>query len=102
MKELQHLYFKKTLTSTQVLIVSKENNVNLSDTDQFIDGLFQIQDEASQVCALRVQCKPNDKVLNYCAGSGGKTLAFAHQMGGKGVIEINDTRSEQFLKQQLD
>ncbi|CAD8065406.1 unnamed protein product [Paramecium sonneborni] len=100
-KEMKNLYFKKTLTSPYGLIVSKENNVNLSDTDQFKEGLFEIQDEASQVCALRVQCKPNDKVLDYCAGSGGKTLAFAHQMEGKGVIEINDSRSEALAKAKI-
>ncbi|CAK62370.1 unnamed protein product (macronuclear) [Paramecium tetraurelia] len=101
MQEMNHLYFKKTLTSPYGLIISKENNVNLSDTDQFKEGLFEIQDEASQICALRVQCRPNDKVLDYCAGSGGKTLAFAHQMEGKGVIEINDTRSEALSKAKI-
>lgn len=30
---MKHLYFKKTLISPFGLIVSKENNVNLSDTD---------------------------------------------------------------------
>lgn len=45
-----------------------------------------------------MKCKPLDKVLDFCAGSGGKTLAFAHQMEGKGVIEINDTRSEALQK----
>lgn len=46
----------------------------------FVEGLFEIQDEASQICALRVECKPKERVLDYCAGSGGKSLAFAHQM----------------------
>ena len=54
--------------------------MQLQGTPMFVEGLFEIQDEASQICALRVECKPKERVLDYCAGSGGKSLAFAHQM----------------------
>jgi 16S rRNA C967 or C1407 C5-methylase (RsmB/RsmF family) len=30
------------------------------------------------LAALRVKCKPGDLILDYCGGSGGKTLAIAH------------------------
>ena len=46
----------------------------------FEDGFFEIQDEGSQLCALRVEAKPGDKVLDFCSGSGGKSLAFAPYM----------------------
>ena len=36
--------------------------------------------------------KPGEKVLDYCAGSGGKTLAFAPQMEEKGQIFLHDIR----------
>lgn len=48
-----------------------------------------------------MECKPLNKVLDYCAGSGGKTLALAHQLEGKGLIEINDTRIEALNKAKL-
>ena len=46
-------------------------------------GLFEIQDESSQRAALMVNPKPGQNVLDYCAGSGGKTLAFAGFPKGK-------------------
>ena len=39
-------------------------------------GLFDIQDESSQVMSMEVGCQPGDKVLDFCAGSGGKALVF--------------------------
>lgn len=60
--------------------------------DEFKEGLFEIQDEGSQLLAQLVQAKPGDHVLDYCAGSGGKTLAFAHLMQQKGQIFLHDIR----------
>ncbi|PIS02614.1 MAG: SAM-dependent methyltransferase [Chlamydiae bacterium CG10_big_fil_rev_8_21_14_0_10_42_34] len=59
---------------------------------EFKAGLFEVQDEGSQLVAALVQPKPGDHVLDYCSGSGGKTLAFAHQMQGKGQIYLYDNR----------
>ncbi|KAL8450430.1 hypothetical protein Emed_002518 [Eimeria media] len=57
---------------------------------EFQRGYFEIQDEASQLAALKVAAKPGDKVLDYCAGSGGKTLAFGPRMENKGKIYLHD------------
>ena len=35
---------------------------------------------------MRVDCKPGEIVLDYCGGSGGKTLAFAPFMQNRGQI----------------
>ena len=43
---------------------------------EFKEGLFEVQDEASQLIGNLVNPKPTDHVLDYCAGSGGKTLAL--------------------------
>ena len=59
---------------------------------EFKEGLFEVQDEGSQLLAQEVQAKPGDLVLDFCSGSGGKTLAFAHQMEGKGQIYLHDIR----------
>ncbi|KAL8430316.1 hypothetical protein ACSSS7_005984 [Eimeria intestinalis] len=66
--------------------------VSDSDMPEFQRGYFEIQDEASQLAALKVAAKPGDKVLDYCAGSGGKTLAFGPQMENKGKIYLHDVR----------
>jgi 16S rRNA (cytosine967-C5)-methyltransferase len=59
---------------------------------EYKNGLFEVQDEASQLLAMRVDAKPEDIVLDYCGGSGGKTLAFAPFMHNKGQIFLHDIR----------
>jgi len=53
-------------------------------------GWFELQDEASQLAALLAQAKPGMQVLDYCAGGGGKTLAFAASMENKGQLYAYD------------
>lgn len=76
-------------SSLGIVFKKKENFFALAE---FKEGLFEVQDEASQLIAQLVAPKPTDKVLDYCAGSGGKTLAFAHQMQGRGQIFLHDVR----------
>lgn len=55
-------------------------NVNLLETESFLNGEFEIQDEGSQLTTVNVKCKPGDLVLDFCGGSGGKSLAIAHKL----------------------
>lgn len=66
--------------------------IPLQTTAEFQEGLFEIQDEGSQLMAELIDAGPGDHVLDYCAGAGGKTLAFAHKMKGKGQIYLYDIR----------
>jgi 16S rRNA (cytosine(967)-C(5))-methyltransferase len=66
--------------------------INFFNLPEFKEGLFEVQDEGSQLLANLVQAKPGDQVLDYCAGSGGKTLAFAPLMNHKGQIYLHDIR----------
>ncbi len=59
---------------------------------EFKEGLFEVQDEGSQLIASLIEAKEGDWVLDYCSGSGGKTLAFAPSMKGKGQIYLHDIR----------
>jgi 16S rRNA (cytosine967-C5)-methyltransferase len=59
---------------------------------EFKEGLFEVQDEGSQLLANLVAVKSKESVLDYCAGSGGKTLAFAPAMEGSGQIYLHDIR----------
>jgi 16S rRNA (cytosine967-C5)-methyltransferase len=52
----------------------------------FKDGLIEVQDEGSQLVGLLVDAKPGMRVVDFCAGAGGKTLAIAAQMKNKGKI----------------
>ncbi len=66
----------------------------MGKTKAFEKGLVDIQDEGSQLIALLTGAKPGMRVLDYCAGGGGKTLAIAAMMNNKGNIVAmdNDTR----------
>ena len=56
----------------------------------FQSGLVEIQDEGSQVVAALVDAGPDMRVVDWCAGAGGKTLALAMQMGNRGHIVACD------------
>ncbi|MEP9353762.1 RsmB/NOP family class I SAM-dependent RNA methyltransferase [Xanthobacter sp. KR7-65] len=49
-------------------------------------GEVEIQDEGSQLVALLVDARPGERVVDFCAGAGGKTLAIAAQMQNKGHV----------------
>jgi 16S rRNA (cytosine967-C5)-methyltransferase len=59
--------------------------------EAFQSGLVEIQDEGSQIVALLAEPQPGMRVLDYCAGAGGKTLAMAMMMQNKGHILASDT-----------
>lgn len=56
------------------------------NTQAFKDGKFEMQDEGSQIAALLVAARPGQKVIDFCAGAGGKTLAIAATMQNKGRL----------------
>jgi 16S rRNA (cytosine967-C5)-methyltransferase len=56
----------------------------------FQNGMVEIQDEGSQLIALLIDAKPGMRVVDYCAGAGGKTLAIAMTMENKGHIVACD------------
>jgi 16S rRNA (cytosine967-C5)-methyltransferase len=58
------------------------------------EGLFVVQDEASQLVALMVGARAGDRVLDACASPGGKTTAIAAAMGDRGVIVATDIRDK--------
>jgi len=52
----------------------------------FRSGHFELQDEGSQLIGLLADAKPKDKIVDFCAGAGGKTLQMAAMMGNTGVV----------------
>ncbi|HEX5452437.1 MAG TPA: rRNA cytosine-C5-methylase, partial [Stellaceae bacterium] len=56
----------------------------LAATAAFRDGLIEVQDEGSQLAALLADARPGMRVVDFCAGAGGKTLALAAQMQNRG------------------
>lgn len=70
----------------------------LSRTKAFAKGWIDIQDEGSQLIALACDAKPGNQVLDYCAGAGGKTIALANAMEGKGRIVAMDIDTRRLNK----
>lgn len=66
--------------------------INLLNLKEFKEGLFEIQDESSQLASQLIQANPHQNILDYCAGSGGKTLAYAYRLKNTGAIYLNDNR----------
>ena len=64
--------------------------VNLSSTFAFRDGLFEFQDEGSQLAALLCDARPGMQAIDFCAGTGGKTLALGAAMKNKGHLVACD------------
>ena len=54
-----------------------DNARKVSQSDAFINGLVEVQDAASQAAVLRLPDLAGLRVLDYCAGGGGKALAMA-------------------------
>ena len=70
------------------LVLKERANVFL--TDAFKEGLFEVQDANSQLVAAFLDVKPGMKVVDTCAGAGGKTLHMASLMENKGLLIAMD------------
>src|ERR1700737_2186832 len=70
-------------------------NPGIHAEEAFIKGAFEVQDEGSQLAALLSAAKPGEQVIDLCAGAGGKTLALAAMMQGKGRLIATDSDKRQ-------
>lgn len=70
------------------LVLKERANVFL--TDAFKDGFFEVQDASSQLVAPLLDVQPGMRVIDACAGAGGKTLHLASLMENKGQLIAMD------------
>jgi 16S rRNA (cytosine967-C5)-methyltransferase len=75
--------------SPHALLLGRERD--LFATDAFREGLVEVQDEGSQLVSLVADPRPGGRVLDLCAGSGGKTLHLGALMRGRGEVFAYDT-----------
>lgn len=71
---------------------------NVFRTDCFKDGLFEVQDASSQLVAAYLDVKPGMRVIDTCAGAGGKTLHLSALMENKGNIIATDIYESKLKK----
>lgn len=74
-----------------IIIDSKRN---LRNTYAYKSGWFEIQDLSSQLVAPAMDLKPGMKVIDACAGAGGKTLHIAAMMSDRGEVIAMDIHSD--------
>ncbi|MDI2090222.1 RsmB/NOP family class I SAM-dependent RNA methyltransferase [Commensalibacter oyaizuii] len=67
-----------------------EGRQSITSTNLFKEGDIEIQDEGSQLIALMTGATSQMRVLDFCAGAGGKTMAMAMMMQNKGHIIASD------------
>ncbi|WP_244277716.1 RsmB/NOP family class I SAM-dependent RNA methyltransferase [Mesorhizobium erdmanii] len=67
-----------------------DERLSLAGLPMLKSGEVEIQDEGSQLVAILVDARPGDRVVDFCAGAGGKTLAIAAQMNNKGHVVACD------------
>src|SRR5512140_3355731 len=72
-------------------------NPGIHAEEDFIKGAVEVQDEGSQLAALLSGAKPGEQVIDLCAGAGGKTLALAAMMQGKGRLIATDSDKRQLV-----
>ncbi len=71
---------------------------NVFKTDAFKKGYFEVQDASSQLVAAYLDVKPGMKVVDTCAGAGGKTLHLSALMQNKGQIVAMDIYESKLRK----
>jgi 16S rRNA (cytosine967-C5)-methyltransferase len=74
---------------------------NVFKTEAFKLGLFEVQDASSQLVAEYLEVAPGMKVVDACAGAGGKTLHLASLMENKGQIFAMDIYESKLKKLKL-
>jgi 16S rRNA (cytosine967-C5)-methyltransferase len=90
---LAHLRAKPTPWSPiglRIELGADARNPGIRAEEDFIKGAIEVQDEGSQLAALLSAAKPGEQVIDLCAGAGGKTLALAAMMQGKGRLIATD------------
>jgi 16S rRNA (cytosine967-C5)-methyltransferase len=90
---LAHLNAEPTRWSPfglRIRLAADAKNPAIHAEPAFIKGMVEVQDEGSQVSALLTGAKPGEQAVDLCAGAGGKTLALAAMMEGRGQVFATD------------
>lgn len=70
----------------------------LQNLQIFKDGLFEVQDEGSQLLSMLLAPKRGEMVVDFCAGAGGKTLAMGAMMKSMGRLYAFDISARRLAR----
>lgn len=104
-KELQDILAEEKITETTLIhwspdAVELKFPRNVFRTEAFHNGLFEVQDAASQMVSEFLNVQPGMRVVDACAGAGGKTLHIAALMKNKGRIVALDVKEKKLKELQ--
>jgi 16S rRNA (cytosine967-C5)-methyltransferase len=88
-KKLLQEGIETKIIGKNTLLLTKRQNVFSSNS--FKEGLFEVQDYSSQQVSPFLEAQEGMRVIDACAGTGGKTLHLAAIMKNKGKIIALDT-----------
>lgn len=74
------------------------DNKPLTSLDAYRSGAFEIQDAGSQWIVEACQALSGQRVLDLCAGAGGKSLGLAEAVGEQGSVLACDTEAERLAR----
>ena len=83
---LQDLKIETEILKGYPQALKLKERTNVFVTDAFQKGWFEVQDASSQKVAKFLNPKPGSRVVDVCAGAGGKSLHLAALMENKGQI----------------
>lgn len=86
---------ENTLSQSALTVLQGARKVKLSQTYQ--QGLVELQDAASQAVIDSLGIQPEARVLDYCAGGGGKSLAMAAQGAEVSAFDSNFNRMDDLI-----
>lgn len=81
-------------------LVLKER-ANVFRTDSFKDGWFEMQDVSSQLVTELLNPKPGEKIIDACAGAGGKSMHIASRLQNKGKLwslDVEQRKLDELMK----
>lgn len=84
----EHIFCEPAGRGDALVLVQRKN---VFQSEAFKKGLFEVQDYSSQLVAPLLAPEPGMRVVDACAGGGGKTLHLAALMQNKGLIVAMDT-----------
>lgn len=95
LRDLKDMGLRAEATQLAPQGIRLQDRLSLSRLPGLKTGEIEIQDEGSQLVALLVDARPGERIVDFCAGAGGKTLALAAQMHNRGHLiacDVNEGR----------
>lgn len=89
------------VTPYSALGLRREDRAPLFHTKAFKEGLFEIQDEGSQLISCLVEPRRHEMVADFCAGAGGKTLHLGALMANTGTLYAFDISAKRLDRLKL-